>query len=182
MWTLGHSVREVGRTRDSITIEETATKEAVLIFGAIALAPLIATYGTPRFAVGGVITLLFVSAALYASVRSTFTADRSKGHLVVDRHIAIWTKRRVYQSSVFRSRPRDRNTEGVRTVYPSSLRAEKGADDVIGMELQWLSRRRRHTELLFAHDMQYARRLNNPSRIMRRELQNETPEQGHAVI
>jgi hypothetical protein len=94
MWSLGHNVREVEQSHYHVVYEETATMGAVWMGVAFALLVL----GLSRSATQASIALLGVGFALFASVRSTFTADRIRHQLIVKRWILFWSFERVYES------------------------------------------------------------------------------------
>ena len=79
---------------------------AVWFFGGLALGTLLLLVTRPRAsrstfadeAVGGCAVLFFALLALYASVRSTYTADRPSGQLIIERTILFWTVRTVYDA------------------------------------------------------------------------------------
>jgi hypothetical protein len=106
MWNFGHSVREIERSHDRVVIEETATMGAVWFFGGLAMGTLLLLVTRPRAsrstfadeAVGACAVLFFALLALYASVRSTYTADRPSGQLIIERTILFWTVRTVYDA------------------------------------------------------------------------------------
>jgi hypothetical protein len=75
MWNLGPKIREIERTQHSVTIAETATTVAAVGFGLLSFTPIVATYHTDRLWFGILVSAGFASVALYASVRSTFTAN-----------------------------------------------------------------------------------------------------------
>ena len=85
-----------------VVVEETATKGAVWLFGAFALLGPISLHnatGNVR-AIGLVVTVFFASVAVYAAVRSTFTADRSRRVLAVKRRIWVLKYEKVYEARV----------------------------------------------------------------------------------
>jgi hypothetical protein len=84
VWTFGHAVREIERSHQQVVVEETATAGAALLFAAFAVFGLL----TFRNAVGAVLASFFASIALYASVRSSFIADRNRRVLVIRRRQA----------------------------------------------------------------------------------------------
>ena len=94
MWKLGHAVREIERSHQRLVVEETATTGAAVLFGALALVTLIAF----RHTIGVVFTLFFAAVGLYAVVRSSFVADRTRRVLVIKRRIALWNFERVYEA------------------------------------------------------------------------------------
>ena len=104
MWSLGHSVREIERSHHRVVIEETATTGAVGLFGGFALLTLLLWVTRPgssrstlaEEAVGAFSALFFAMFALYASVQSTYTADRLSGQLIINRRILFSTLRTVY--------------------------------------------------------------------------------------
>jgi hypothetical protein len=106
MWSFGHSVREVERSHDHVVIEETATTGAVWIFGGLVSLVLLLWLTRPKptqarpseEAVGALAVIFFTALALWASVRATYTADRRKGLLVIERRILFWTVRSAYDA------------------------------------------------------------------------------------
>jgi hypothetical protein len=106
MRNFGHSVREIEHSHHSVVIEETATSVAVWVFGGLALGTLLLWMTRPRSsrstltaeAVGAFTVLLFALFALYASVRSTCTADRPSSQLIIERRILFSTVRTAYDA------------------------------------------------------------------------------------
>jgi hypothetical protein len=106
MGSFGHSVRAIEHSHHRVVIEETATTGAVWLFGGAALIALSLWVAKPRphgstfaqEAVGACAVLFFASIALYASVRSTYTADRPTRQLVIERRILGWTLRTAYDA------------------------------------------------------------------------------------
>jgi hypothetical protein len=101
VWTFGHSVREIERSQHHVVVEETATKGAVIIFGAFALLEGVVfrnAAGNAR-AVGLALGLFFAAIALYAAVRSSFVANRSRRVLIVNRRIGALAFEKVYDAS-----------------------------------------------------------------------------------
>ena|ERR1700733_6262151 len=101
LWTFGHAVREIERSRHYVVIEETATKGAVIGFGAFALLDLLSFRNAVgnTFAVGVVLAFFSAGVALYASIRSSFVADRNRRVLVIKRGIGVFTFEKVYEAS-----------------------------------------------------------------------------------
>jgi hypothetical protein len=95
MWNLGHCVREVDRSHHQVVVEETATTGAVFLIGGVACLELIVT----RDRTGLVLALALAAIALFASVRSSFIADRDRRVLLVRRRILLWTFERAYEAS-----------------------------------------------------------------------------------
>jgi predicted GNAT superfamily acetyltransferase len=77
-----------------VVVDETRTSGAALLFVAFAVLVLI----TFRDAVSVAPALFFASLGVYASVRSSFIADRNRRVLVVKRRIMLWTFERVYEA------------------------------------------------------------------------------------
>jgi hypothetical protein len=106
MGSFGHSVREIERSHEHVVIEETATTGAVWLFGGIALLVLVFWLTSPRASelslsgeAAGVCALMFFAfLALWASVRSTYSADRRSGQLVIERTILFQTFRTAYDA------------------------------------------------------------------------------------
>ena len=106
MWSFGHSVHEIERSHNRVVIEETATTGAVWLFGGLASLTLVLWLSRPRSsqlrlsdeAVGALAVTFFALLALYASVRSTYTADRPSGQLTIERRILFWTVRTAYDA------------------------------------------------------------------------------------
>jgi hypothetical protein len=105
MWSFGHSVREIERSNNHVAIEETATTGGVWVFGGMALLVLVLWLTRPRSssrltlaeeAVGAFAVMFFAFLALWASMRSTYTADRLSGQLVIERRILFRTLRTAY--------------------------------------------------------------------------------------
>ena len=96
MWSLGHTLREVERSHSRVVFEETATTGAVWI-SAVPSLPLVLVF---RNTASVIVSLGFASFALYASVSSKFIADRSRREFTIERRIAFWTMRRVYQTAM----------------------------------------------------------------------------------
>jgi hypothetical protein len=94
MWTLGHSVREIERSHHQVIVEETATTVAAVVFGAFALLTAVVFRSIP----GGAVALTFGSLGLYASVRSSFTADRDRRVLVIRRRVGWWALEKTYEA------------------------------------------------------------------------------------
>jgi hypothetical protein len=94
VWTFGHAVREIERTRYHVVVEETATTGAAVLFLAFAFFELIVF----RNAVGALLASFTASIGLYASGRSSFIADRQHCVLVIQRRIMLWTFERVYEA------------------------------------------------------------------------------------
>jgi hypothetical protein len=106
MWSFGHSVREIERSHHRVVIEESATIGAVLLFGGFALLTLLLWMTRSRSsgatlveeAPGAFAVLFFALLALYASVRSIYTADRPSRRLIVERRILFSTIRTAYDA------------------------------------------------------------------------------------
>jgi UDP-N-acetylmuramyl pentapeptide phosphotransferase/UDP-N-acetylglucosamine-1-phosphate transferase len=106
MWSFGHSICEIERSHHRVVIEETPTTGGIWLFGGFALLTLslwvtklsLSRSTLAREAVGAFSGLFFALLALYASVRSTYTADRSSGQLIIERRILCWTVRTVYDA------------------------------------------------------------------------------------
>jgi hypothetical protein len=106
MWNFGHAVREIEHSHHRVVIEEAATSVAVWLFGGLALGTLLLCVIRPRpsrstlaeEAVGAFAVLFFSLLALYASVRSTYTADRPSGQLIIERRILFSTIRTAYDA------------------------------------------------------------------------------------
>src|ERR1700760_41025 len=106
MWNFGHEVREIEHSHHRVVIEETATSVAVWLFGGLALGTLLLCVTRPRpsrstlaeEAVGAFAVFFFSLLALYASVRSTYTADRPSSQLIIERRILFSTLRTVYDA------------------------------------------------------------------------------------
>lgn len=106
MWNLGHSVREVERSHNRVVIEETATTGAVWLFAGLASLTLALWLSRPgssplkpsEEAAGAFVVGFFAFFALWASVRSTYTADRSSGQLVIERRILFRTLLTAYDA------------------------------------------------------------------------------------
>jgi hypothetical protein len=95
-WTLGHAVSEVERSHDRIVVEETATVGAVLIFVASALVVAFAFENL----VGVMLAVWFACLGLYASVSSSFVADRKLRTFVVTRRVAKWSFEKSYKAEM----------------------------------------------------------------------------------
>jgi hypothetical protein len=82
-------------------VEETATKGAVIVFGAFALLDLVSFRRAVGnvFALGMVLALFMAGLALYAAISSSFVADRTRRALIIKRRIGILTRERVYDAS-----------------------------------------------------------------------------------
>jgi hypothetical protein len=104
MWNFGHSVCEIERSHHRVVIGETATTGAVWFFGGSALLTLLLWVTRPRSsrsplaeeAVGAFAVSFFALLALYASVQSTYTADRPSSQLIIERRILFSTVRTAY--------------------------------------------------------------------------------------
>jgi hypothetical protein len=94
VWKFGHAVREIERSNQCLVVEETATTGACILFGAFALVALIVF----RSVTGVVFALFFASVGLYAVVRSSFVADRTRQALVIKRRIGPWNFESVYEA------------------------------------------------------------------------------------
>ena len=90
MWSFGNSVREIENSHGHVIIEEAAATGAAWLFGGLALLVL-ALWGTgprsskldlPDEAIPAFAVVYFATFAVWASVRSTFTADRRGGQLI----------------------------------------------------------------------------------------------------
>ena len=143
MWNLAHSVREIERSHHRVVIEETATIGAVWLFGGLALLTLLlwATRpGTSRStlaeeAVGAFAVLFFALFALYASVQSTYTADRLSGQLIINRRILFSTLRTVYDAHTI-DRVYVRHTQKGSGLY---VRFKSGRNKRLSMSLEFIS-------------------------------------------
>lgn len=106
MWNFGHSVREIERSHNHVVIEETATVGGIWLSGGLASLTLVLWLSRPRSthlrlseeAVGAFVVVFFASFALWASVRSPYTADRTSGQLVIERRILFRTFRTTYDA------------------------------------------------------------------------------------
>jgi hypothetical protein len=104
VWTLGHAVREIERSHHQVTIEETATTGAAVIFWTITILSLILIFPNVihRRDFGALfllpVPLYFSLFGLYAAVRSSFVADRAHGILIVKRQIGPWSFQKMYKS------------------------------------------------------------------------------------
>ena len=100
MWTFGHLIREIERSHQQVVVEETATKGAVIGFGAFALLDLVSfrTAHGQAFAVGVVLAFFMSGLVLYAAISSSFVADRSRRVLIIKRRIGILTREKVYDA------------------------------------------------------------------------------------
>lgn len=106
MWNFGHAVREIERSHNRVVIEETATTGAVWLFSGMASLTLVLWLSRPRSsplkfseeAVDAFAFMYFALFALWASVRSTYTADRSNGQLLIERNILFRTLRTTYDA------------------------------------------------------------------------------------
>jgi hypothetical protein len=101
VWTFGHAVREIERSHDYVVVEESATKGAVILFGAFAvLDPFIFRNAVGgAFAVGVVLSIFFAMLTFYAAIASSFVANRSRGVLIVRRRIGALALEKVYGAS-----------------------------------------------------------------------------------
>jgi UDP-N-acetylmuramyl pentapeptide phosphotransferase/UDP-N-acetylglucosamine-1-phosphate transferase len=106
MWSFGHSVREIERSHHHVVIEETATTGGVWLFAGMALLVVVLWLTRPSSfesslpddVVGACTVIFFASFALWASVQSTYTADRRSGQLVIERRILFRTFRTAYDA------------------------------------------------------------------------------------
>ncbi len=106
MCSFGHSVREIERSHNRVVIEETPTTGGVWVFGGLTLLVVVLWLTGPRLpkstladeSVGAFAVMFFLFFALWASVRSTFTADRLSGQLVIERRILFRTLRTAYDA------------------------------------------------------------------------------------
>jgi hypothetical protein len=96
MFAIGHSVRELERSRGSAAFEETPGYLTVGVFGCLTILVLGLCWQRPAVLWAAV---PFASLTLYASVRSTFVADRLANTLTVRRRILFWDKVRAYDSA-----------------------------------------------------------------------------------
>jgi multisubunit Na+/H+ antiporter MnhF subunit len=143
MWNFGHSVREIERSHDRVVIEETATIGAVWFFGGSALGTLLLLVTRPRSsrstvaeeAVGAFAVLFFALLALYASVRSTYTADRPSGQLIIERKILFSTVRTVYDAHTI-DRVYVRQTQKGSGLY---VRFKSSRNKRLSMSLEFIS-------------------------------------------
>jgi hypothetical protein len=143
MWSLGHSVREIERSHQRVVIEETATTGGVWFFGGSALLTLLLWVTRPRSsrstlaeeAVGAFAVLFFASLALYASVRSTYTADRPSGQLTIERRILFSTIRTAYDAHTI-DRVYVRHTQKGSGLY---VRFKSGRKKRLSMSLEFIS-------------------------------------------
>ena len=101
VWKFGHAVREIERSQHHVVVEETATKGAVILSGAFALLdPVVFRNATGNaFAVGLAPAFFFATIALYAAVRSSFVANRSRRVLIVNRRIGALAFEKIYDAS-----------------------------------------------------------------------------------
>jgi len=101
VWTFGHAVREIERSHDYVVVEESATKGAVILFGAFAvLDPFIFRNAMGgAFVVGVVLSIFFAMLTFYAAIASWFVANRSRGVLIVRRRIGALAFEKVYGAS-----------------------------------------------------------------------------------
>jgi hypothetical protein len=100
VWTFGHLIREIERSHQQVVVEETATKGAVIGFGAFALLDLVSfrkAHGQ-AFAVGVVLAFFMSGLVLYAAISSSFVADRSRRVLIIKRRIGVLTLEKVYEA------------------------------------------------------------------------------------
>jgi hypothetical protein len=95
MWSFGHKITEIERSHQRVAFTETLPVINVWGFGVFSLGALAMTIWS--FA-GVIASLWFGGLALYSSIRSTFTADRNRGELTVQRRIAFWQIEKVYSS------------------------------------------------------------------------------------
>jgi hypothetical protein len=143
MWNFGHSVREIERSHGRVVIEETATIGAVWLFGGSALGTLLLWVTRPRSsratvaeeAVGALAVLFFALLALYASVRSTYTADRPSGQLIIERKILFSTVRTVYDAHTI-DRVYVRHTQKGSGLY---VRFKSSRNKRLSMSLEFIS-------------------------------------------
>ncbi len=101
MWTFGHSVREVERSHHEVVVEETATKGAIILFGAFAILDLV-SFRKARgqaLAMGVALGFLMAGLALYSAISSDFVADRSRRVLIIKRRFGVLTlKKKAYDA------------------------------------------------------------------------------------
>ena len=143
MWNFGHSVREIENSHHRVIIEETATTGGVWIFGGMALLTLFLWVTAPRpststpakEAVGAFAVLFFASLALYASVRSTYIADRPSGQLTIERRILFSTIRTAYDAHTI-DRVYVRHTQKGSGLY---VLFKSGRKKRLSMSLEFLS-------------------------------------------
>jgi hypothetical protein len=94
VWTLGHAVREIERSHQRVVVEETPTIGVAIAFTVLTAFILVVF----RSAIGAFLALWPVSLGLYSSVRSSFTADRNRRILLIERRVFVWTFERVYEA------------------------------------------------------------------------------------
>jgi multisubunit Na+/H+ antiporter MnhF subunit len=143
MWNFGHSVCEIERSHHRVVIEETATTGAVWFFGGSALLTLLLWMTRPRSsrstlaeeAVGAFAVLFFALLALYASVRSTYTADRPSGQLIIELRIFFSTVRTAYDAHTI-DRVYVRHTQKGSGLY---VRFKSGHNKRLSMSLEFIS-------------------------------------------
>jgi hypothetical protein len=143
MWNFGHSVREIEHSHHRVVIEETATTVAVWAFGGMALLVLFLWVTRPRSfrstpaeeAIGSFAVLYFASLALYASVRSTYTADRPSGQLIIERRILFSNVRTAYDAHTI-DRVYVRHTQKGSGLY---VLFKSGRKKRLSMSLEFLS-------------------------------------------
>ena len=143
MWSFGHSVREVERSHNRVVVEETATTGAVWFFAGMALLVLALWLTRPRpsksplaeEAVGAFAVLFFALFALWASVRATYTADRCRSQLLIERRILFWTLRTAYDAHTI-ERIYVRDTQKGSELY---VRFKSGRNKRLSVSLEFLS-------------------------------------------
>jgi hypothetical protein len=143
MWSFGHSVREIERSHHRVVIEESATLGAVWLFGGFALLALL-LWATKSRSTGATLVdeapaafavCFFALLALYASVRSTYTADRLSRQLIVERRILFSTIRTAYDTHTI-DRVYVRHTQKGSGFY---VRFRSGRNKRLSMSLEFTS-------------------------------------------
>jgi len=100
VWTFGHSVRETERSHHEVVVEETATKGAIILYGAFAILDLV-SFRKARgqaFAVGLALGFLMAGLALYAAISSAIVADSSRRVLIIKRRLGVLTLQKAYDA------------------------------------------------------------------------------------
>jgi hypothetical protein len=100
---LGHDVRKVEHSRHRVVIEATPSIPIIALFGAMAVLVVALTATAPKkpaidYCIPVVAMVFFASFALNGSVRSTLTADRTAGQLIIARTLLFWTFTQTYES------------------------------------------------------------------------------------
>ena len=135
MFAIGHTLRELERSKNRVVFEEIPSRLTVSSFGCLTILALALCLQRPT-ALWCVIP--FAGLTLYASVQSTFIADRSAGTLTVRRRILFWSILRTYDQTAIARITVQHTQKGGGLLMTSKSRRKKMLTMSIGRDISAL--------------------------------------------